>query len=449
MSIAGEIMKARRAALGAPLAEVSESASETVVETAAAEAPPAETAEPVAEPVAPAEPDAPAEPVAAAAAAPPVEPIPGPPPADAPPQASAVSPDDSWNHAVKLAGSEDPKALARKVVDFNRSASTLGRENKELKERLARLEATTKAAPAATPAPVPTATAVAAPPAPPAAPPATVARVDIETRAVELLNGDQEVAAQAAIYRRSTEAAALIATTVNGQPTGKLHTLLRKIAALTAQTPEGAQALGIRPAPDFEQPEILAELKAAQADERYLRMDLREFQREAREAYQLIAGRKEWYKQDLIRQSTAAEQVTEQVQAHQEEIDSFADQHLAAYEAVCLEMGLPDTPEFQATRAEIWNKGLDAMQTRPEEAAAAEADLRAYVKRYAEWQIKYEEAAERTRAAARAKVKRTDAKPQAPSGPAAVAPALPTATSDFRAALKAGVKARQAAASGR
>jgi len=392
-------------------------------EPTAAEAPlgePAEPEAPVAEPDAPGEPEVAAEPDQPAQAEPEI-------PSGEEPQATADTPDADLQHAFKLAGGDTIQALASTVKRFNQNAATLGREKKKLEDELKELKGKLATPPTAAAAPAPVAAPAPAPAAPAPTPSASAApETDIDTRVREAMSRDADAWTDAREYREAQDrlGSILAVEKDTGRLIGELPVCVYRLQALKAQTVEGAKALGLTPAPEFEQEEIARRIAELTREERDLKREQTSLRSISAQAKSNLQQRKDAYTRRIESERESAQAEADRTAGQEAEAVTFAADHEREFNSVMSELKM-DGPEYETFRANVWNRGLSDLTLNNDARLAAKKDLRAYLRSNAEKERAYLGMHRKAEEVKKAQTARTLNKSEAPKGARAVAtPAL-------------------------
>lgn len=357
-------------------------------------------------------------------------------------QPAAAANDPEFLHALELAGIKDPtnvdpKVLAKKLVEYNQRLSD---QAKELKARSAGQppaaaapvtptnEQPAAAAPVATP-PAPVAAPVA--PVVPSAPPANDA--DIETRVTEAASKDAEyMGFSAALTRLEADAAALVSYNEQGQLVGELPALDAEIAAIKnfLNPPEALKKAGI-PTPELDEFDRTNwENKLARLEiDRSIRVSrLQELQFRRQNLQQRKDSREQQIRQHFQNEREKAKRDEEREQGIETSAQRYQNEWTSAFKAVTSDLKVEegDLPEFHRmlhVQAKADPSVLD--------------DIKGFMTRVIKAEQERLDKEYRKRQARNDALKRADNTPSAPTGAAAVAPPLPTATQDWEESLYA------------
>lgn len=328
------------------------------------------------------------------------------------------------------------EALKSTGIDISRYASpqeALPHVLKQLRSKIAEQGEKLKSASAAPSPAAETTQAQAQPQAP--APPAPAAPVteQINAEVKERLTKDREVVHAVQTYRANDERIQTISTK-------ELPEIEKRISRLEAHLPENARSEGLPEPDEVTAAELRSKINDLRAQHRLLRLeavDLNQVNKEIRSGYQ---ARETFYRNEIEGRYQEALNQERENQRIEQEAESFVGLWKDNYSTVIGRLGVTD----EETKAEIWNQAANEARLDP---SVVGNDLAGYIERVGKRILERNDRIRRDAARVTAQRKAGDVKPQAPAGPAAVAPPRPTTTdkSDPFAALRAAERARHGA----
>lgn len=370
-------------------------------------------------------------------------------PAPAEPVGDVSVSEESWNHAVELAGSDDPRKIAEALVRINKSDANIGRENADLKRKLADAEARLATSTPATPAtseagkqtPAPAAAAAGAPPlAPPPAPDSDEA---VNARVIETLKQDRDVQSwfethrsyQAQGERNTARLRQIHSVDENGVQGGQLLEVIADFRDLASKIPEVAKRYGIKES-RIQLDEVQLEearRQFAQVEHEYNMLRNEKSRLELENATLALRDgqletqydqRKKHYQTEIRKTHESQRTQSESDQAWDGKVQEFGKSFSVTFDSVMKENNITD-PDVVA---DIFNQSLNVAEKDINQAIALEEDTRGYITRFAKREIDKADRLYRERQRDNGKKKLNDARPQAPPGQAAVAksPSAPT-----------------------